>query len=174
MEGTCFQRGLYQDGCGVSRRHSSYRAWLAACTLLYSIAAGCSNLVSPDAKIDRLMDETAARLHTLSDVRAVQSQFRSRPDSSVGIPTASRVFRNGLAGDCASAAVLGQWSLAQIGIPATVYAMWNPAHEWGHMITISDDGAILISNRDVIELHGDPLELWGGAYTRIVAVKEAE
>ena len=162
----------YRAGCGVSRRRSLYRSWLAACTLLYSIAAGaCSNPVSPEEKIDRLMAETAARLHTLEDVRAVQSQFRSRPDSSLGLPTARRVFLNGLAGDCASAAVLGQWSLAQIGMPATVYLLNSP--EWGHCIAVTDDGAVMISNRDVVELI-DPanwttevMAMFGNAYTEI-------
>ena len=169
-EGKCFRRDFCRDGCGVSRRRLSYRRWLAVYTLLCSIVAGCSNPVGPD-KIDRLMEETAARLHTLSDVRTLQSQFQSRPDSSAGLPTPYQVFQNGLRGDCASAAVLGAWSLGVIGMPASVYLLMSP--EWGHRIAVTDDGTVMISNRQVIELddpanwQGEVMERFGFAYKEI-------
>ncbi len=123
-----------------------------------------------------LMARAAAGLHDLGDVRDLQARFIWQQDNSYGYPTIVQVFQNYLRGDCASAAVLGQWSLDNIGIPATKYMLWSSNAPVGHSICISDDHRIVIGNITVVEIEpGDNWQanvfaLWNGAYDRMDAV----
>lgn len=88
------------------------------------------------------------------------------------------MFRRGFVGDCSTASVLGEWALERIGMPASIYMLWSPAHEWAHGVAVSDDGTVLISNRDVAlidrpdEWWNEILDGWGGSYTMITKVRE--
>jgi len=124
----------------------------------------------------------AAALKDLGDVRSLQARFVWTRDDSYGFPTIVDVFRNYvpgarlIKGDCASAAVLGQWSLSNIGIPATKYMLWSSNAPVGHSICISDDHRIVIGNISVVEIEpGDNWQanvfaLWNGAYDRMDVV----
>lgn len=121
----------------------------------------------------RNMAREAACLRDIEDVRRLQSRFIYHPDQSHGFPTIVKVFQNQLQGDCASAAVLGQWALAKIGIPATKYLLTSSTEPIGHAITISDDHRIVIGNITVVEVspEGDwqsnVFALWSGAYNKM-------
>jgi len=130
----------------------------------------------------RYMAVEAAKLKDLSNVRDLQARFRWERDDSYGFPTIIDVFRNYvpgagiIQGDCASAAVLGQWGLSNIGIPATKYLLTSTTEPIGHAICISDDHRIVIGNISVVEIEsGDDWQanvfaLWNGAYDRMDAV----
>jgi len=134
-----------------------------------------------EAMAKRLMARTAAVLHTLEDVRDLQAKFQWQRDTSYGYPTIIEVFQksvNGMIfpGDCATAAVLGKWSLGIIGIPATIYFLLSDTEPIGHTICVSDDHRIVIGNVSVVEIEpGDTWQanvfaLWNGAYNRMDAV----
>lgn len=122
------------------------------------------------------MARAAAGLHDLDDVRNLQARFVWQQDNSYGYPSIIEVFQNYLRGDCASAAVLGQWSLSNIGIPATKYMLLSSTEPIGHAICVSDDHRIVIGNVSVVEIEpGDNWQanvfaLWNGAYDRMDAV----
>lgn len=145
----CFGLDSYRG----SYRRSWYRLSLPClwCCVLAVTFQACSNPVGPD-RTQTLITRIASELHTVQDVRKLMSHYRSRPDSTLGLPTVESVFYD-FAGDCAGAAVVGEWALEQIGRPASVYLLNSP--EWGHCIAVTDDGGVMVSNRDVIEL-ADP------------------
>lgn len=127
--------------------------------------SSCSNQVAPKYTVD-----------SFDDVVALQSRFVFQSDSTkteYGYPSIEKVFASGLKGDCAYAAVLGKWSLSQIGIESTIYILYSDKHEWAHSITVSNDHSILVSNRQVIRI--DDVERWqdyifssfGGSYTKM-------
>lgn len=134
------------------------------------------------ATANRYMAVEAAALKDLDDVRSLQARFVWTRDDSYGFPTIVDVFRNYvpgarlIKGDCASAAVLGQWSLSNIGIPATKYMLMSSREPIGHAICVSDDHRIVIGNISVVEIEpGDNWQsnvfaLWNGAYDRMDAV----
>jgi len=136
-----------------------------------NIIIGCSNPVSSndptkefwfrnpqlEAYAHERMEKARLNLHTVKDVKTLQAQFRTITEVQDFEPTIELVFARDLVGNCKSAAVLGQWSLEQIGIESrfvTLKGNGVPSHK----IVISRDNTIMISNSEV--LTGLDTELW--------------
>jgi hypothetical protein len=96
---------------------------------------------------ERKMEETKANLHTLDDVRELQKRFHYEREAVDWTPTIEVLFARDLTDDCDGAAVLGQWSLAQIGIKSRRVDLYgNGIHE----VCISEDNTIMITNNEVV------------------------
>ena len=129
---------------------------------------------NPDlrAVAEQRMESARMKLHTIQDVKNLQSQFTWILEIEEFEPTIEIVFARNLVGSCKSAAVLGQWSLAQIGIESRFVELSGNNVE-SHIIVISYNNTIMISNNEVVtgldsELwQNQVLSLFGWKYTRI-------
>jgi hypothetical protein len=117
------------------------------------------------------MEQAKLKLHTIQDVKVLQRQFQPITEIVDFEPTAEIVFARDLVGNCKSASVLGQWSLAQIGIPSRLVDLYGN-NVSSHRICVSDDNEYMITNCEVCEL--DPeywqkqvMSLFGWKYNRI-------
>jgi hypothetical protein len=97
------------------------------------------------------------KLHTIKDVKTLQAQFKPIYEIVAFNPTIEIVFARNLVGECKSAAVLGKWSLEQIGIEAVLVDLCGNNIE-PHRICMSTDHTILIVNKEVWT--GINSELW--------------
>lgn len=93
------------------------------------------------------MEEAKANLHTLDDVRELQKHFHYVYEPVNLVPTIEVLFARDLTYNCVGAAVLGQWSLAQIGIKSRRVDLYGDGI---HEVCISDDNTIMISNNEVV------------------------
>lgn len=154
---------------------------LATCVISGDIERSTTMLSVSMAK--RLMATTAAGLHDLNDVRELQARFSYQQDNSYGYPTIIEVFQKSamgmsFPGDCATAAVLGKWSLGVIGIPAKIYVLTSePDDGGGHAVAISDDHRIVVGNISVAEINPDEFPaslyaLWNGTYSKMREVAQ--
>lgn len=100
------------------------------------------------------MEEAKANLHTLNDVREFQKRFHYETESVDWQPTIEVLFARDLTDDCDGAAVLGQWSLAQIGIKSRIVNLYGQGI---HTVCISEDNTIMITNDQVVTV---PQEVW--------------
>ena len=101
------------------------------------------------------MAEAKAALHTLADVRALMGRFRYVTEPVGWTPTIEVMFARDLTDDCDGAAVLGEWALEQIGIPARTCSLVRTGYR--HAVAISRDNTIMISNAEVVEI---PPQAW--------------
>ncbi len=95
------------------------------------------------------MESAKENLHTIEDVRQLQKQFRYVAEPTDWIPTIEVLFARDLTDDCDGAAVLGQWSLAQIGMESRIVKLYGHGI---HAVCISNDNTVLISNNEVITI----------------------
>jgi hypothetical protein len=101
------------------------------------------------------MDEAKRSLKTLDDVRALQKKFKYAAQPAGGwTPTIEVLFARDLTDDCTGAAILGKWSLEQIGIKSRVVTLEGNGE---HAVCISEDKSIMISNNSVVDI---PPEAW--------------
>ncbi len=111
------------------------------------------------AIVKKRMSKAKEELHTLEDVRELQRQFEYKDYDKEWITTIETLFYYDLYDQCDGAAVLGKWSLEQIGIPARiaelVYKPKDPNKRIFHSICMSDDNHIFITNKYVCEIFGD-------------------
>lgn len=94
------------------------------------------------------------KLNDLDDVIAMQSKFEyvSDPKWFDWQPWPVVMFLKNFRDDCDGAAVLGKWSLDKINKPSTYYKLTSKEGT-RHLVTLSDDGKVLISNGKVWLLH---------------------
>ncbi len=95
------------------------------------------------------MESAKENLHTIEDVRQLQKQFRYVAEPTDWIPTIEVLFARDLTDDCDGAAVLGQWSLAQIGMESRIAKLYGNGT---HTVCISNDNTIMITNSEVVAI----------------------
>jgi hypothetical protein len=82
------------------------------------------------------MESAKKNLHTIEDVRQLQKQFRYVAEPTDWVPTIEVLFARDLTDDCDGAAVLGRWSLAQIGMESRIVKLYGNGI---HAVCISND-----------------------------------
>ena len=105
---------------------------------------------------EQRMESAKSKLYTIRDVKKLQAQFKNIQELESFEPTIEIVFARDLIGDCKSAAVLGKWSLRQIGIESRFVDLYGNDVK-PHRITMSNDNSIMISNWEVRDITP---ELW--------------
>ena len=107
------------------------------------------------ASAEHDMAVRAATLNTIDDVRIFMWEFTYIPEPIDWWPTIYVVFARNLSGDCQSAAVLGKWALKQIGISSDIYILSSGGNRSSHVIAVSKDGTIIISNNELLLVADD-------------------
>ena len=105
---------------------------------------------------EQRMEQERLKLHTIRDVEKLQVQFKNIWELENFEPTIEIVFARDLIGNCRSAAVLGQWSLKQIGIESRFVDL-SGNNVRGHRICMSNDNTIMITNNELWMINSD---LW--------------
>jgi hypothetical protein len=142
---------------------------IAALFCMMIVMNACSNPFGPVDENERFwednpslqkaaqdkMNEAKKSLKTLDDVRALQKKFKYAAQLTGGwTPTIEVLFARDLTDDCTGAAILGQWSLEQIGIKSRIVTLEGNG---AHAVCISEDKSIMISNNTVVDI---PPEAW--------------
>jgi len=91
----------------------------------------------------------------LHNVSVLMGKFRYLPELVDYELDILIIFARDLQGDCDTAAILGEWALEEIGIPARRMNMKIPGGD--HQICISNDNKVFITLNDVVEIKGH----WG-------------
>lgn len=97
------------------------------------------------------MEADRALLINVDSVRSLMWRFQYVSEIQPFLPTIETVYARNLCGDCQTAAVLGKWALECIGIEASLTMLKGEGRQ-PHMITLSNDHRLFISNRDVVWL----------------------
>jgi hypothetical protein len=130
---------------------------------------GCSNPMSYEdhqntnwkkdsAEVERvhqLIEKVSLDLKTLDDVWELQRQFVYIPEKREWDSTIETIFHYGLGGECEEAALLGRWSLEQIGIQSRFLRLYAEEHKSiTHVTTMSMDNHVFITNQYVCTIEG--------------------
>ena len=115
--------------------------------LFICLYVNCSHPLSSSQRTE--MAQTQASLHSLADVAVLMKRF-VYTDYQPFAPSIETVFASQLRGDCKTAAVLGQWALNSIGMPARIVSLSRDDDY--HAVAVALDGTVFISNNDVVTL----------------------
>ena len=94
---------------------------------------------------------------TLSNQTDLQNEFITIWEVENFEPTIEIVFARGLVGNCKSAAVLGKWSLNQVGIKSFYINLYGK-NQYPHRVCVTNNYDLIISNNNMINLCG--CDLW--------------
>ena len=145
--------------------------------ILLLTSCGKNMLFQPSQEALDYINETAADIHTINDVKVFMLRFVPDEDLALLEPTIYMAFANDFHGDCKTAAVMAEWACKQIGYNTAIVDLWEgkPRKSVGHRIVIAwctvNEWHLFSNNQYALILSGDwrrpVIEYFKGRYTQI-------
>lgn len=135
--------------------------------VLAALALGCEGIFVPaddynDVTESELINARVrmagveANLHDIGDVRELVRGYHYIIEPVDWWPSVTFIFTRmdetrHYYGDCQTAAVMSQWALGCIGVPASMWMLSGNSTE-NHIVTVADDGSLFADGQEIYEI----------------------